>query len=260
MKKFKKQIKEGLADNISNSLLYSFFIDAYPLVKKKGGLVTIMFPNVGLKKISRWVSEVENSDVFTQNEDKFKQIFMKMGANSSLKTLYRAVNTLKSKETNSQDNEQRISDLELLVNKIGRFIKSRLSQDERQLFESISSILDGAADNAAKSIEGSVGASTITPEKPKEEPTEEPTEEPKEEPTEEPKEEPTEKPKEEPTEEPKEEPSEEPKTKETPEKEVSKSPEGEDKSEEKPKEESVNLEEYLKSLIREIVQRKLKLK
>lgn len=257
MKPFKSQIKEGLADNISNSLRYSFFVDIYPLVKKKGGISTIMFPNVGMKKMSNWLSGIETNQTFTENEEKFKQIFMKMGANSSLKTLYRAVNTLKSKQTNTEDNDQRISDLELLVNKIGRFIKTRLSAEEKQLFDAISSSLDDAADNAAKSIEGSVGASTVTQPAPEEKPAEEPKEEPAETPAEKPAEEPKEKPAEAPKETPAEKPAEKPK--ETP-AETPKETPAEEPSEEEKKEESINLEEYLRALVREIVEKKLNLK
>lgn len=195
MKPNKKQLREGLADNISSSLLYAFFVDLYPLVNKKGGLSTIMFPNVGMKKLSRWVEAIAGSEAYTKNEEALKAVFMRLGASSSLKTLYRAVNTLKSKQTNSSDNEQRISDLELLVSKIGRVIKSKLTQEERSIFSQLSSELDTAADNAAKSIEGSVGASTVTP-APEEEPAAEPKQEPAAENPEQPAEEPvpTEKP------------------------------------------------------------------
>jgi hypothetical protein len=245
MRPFKTSIKEGLADNVASHLMYSFFVDLYPLVNKKGGLLTVMFPNVGLKKLSRWVGSIEGNELFTQNADKLQQIYSKIAPNTQLKTLYRAVDTLKSKETTPEENDQRINDIQLIVQKIGRVIKSKLTQEERQLFDSLSSILDGAADQAGKSLEGSIGASTKTVE-PEEEPKEEPKEEPEEAPTEEPTEEPKEAPKETPKEEPKETPKEEPES---------------GSEEEKTKaEESLKMEEYLKSLIRELVERKLGLK
>jgi hypothetical protein len=257
MRPFKTSIKEGLADNVASHLMYSFFVDLYPLVNKKGGLLTVMFPNVGLKKLSRWVGSIEGNELFTQNADKLQQIYSKIAPNTQLKTLYRAVDTLKSKETTPEENDQRINDIQLIVQKIGRVIKSKLTQEERQLFDSLSSILDGAADQAGKSLEGSIGASTKTvepEEEPKEEPKDEPKEEPKEEPEGAPTEEPTEEPKEAPKETPKETPKEEPK--ETPKEE----PESGSEEEKTKAEESLKMEEYLKSLIRELVERKLGLK
>jgi chemotaxis protein histidine kinase CheA len=241
MKRIKSSIKEGLADNVSKYLMYSFFVDLYPLVNKKGGLLTIMFPNVGLNKLSRWVGNIGENELYTSNAENLQKIYSRVSSSTQLKTLYRAVNTLKSKDTNSEENDKRISDIQLIIEKIYRVIKTKLTQDERQLFDKFSSLLDGAADQAGKSLEGSIGASTKTVE-PEEEPKEEPTKKPEESPKEEPTEEPKETPKEEPTEKPKEEPS----------------PESE---EEKTKaEESLKMEEYLKSLIRELVERKLGLK
>jgi hypothetical protein len=191
MKPFKQEIAEGIADNISKKLKYSFFIDLYPIVTKKGGLVTIMFPNVEIKKIKKWLGDIEMSDLYTNNIETLKSIYSRTNTISSLKTLYRAVDTLKSQQTPPDQNDSRMSDLELVISKIERVIKSKLNNDEKELFNQMSSLLDDISDNASKSIEGSIGASTSQPE---EKP--EPEESPKEEPTEKPEEKPEEKPKE----------------------------------------------------------------
>lgn len=281
MRKTKNGLNEGLADDISSRLLYSFFIDMYPIVNRRGGLLTIMFPNVGSKKLSRWLKGAEGSDLYTQNAQRMEEIYRKMSAVSSLKTLYRAVNVLKSKETPQAENETRINDLNLLMSKIERVIKAHLSNEDKQLFNSISSLLSPAANDAAKSIEGSVGASTQAPEEPVAEPTEEPeqsTEEPTEEPAAEPKQQekqPPVEPEEEPTEEPaqqqapapakpapKEAPAQPAPAKPAPAKpEPKEAPEKEEAPEEESgKNEAVRMRKYLKAIIREIVERKLGLR
>jgi|688.fasta_scaffold412534_2 hypothetical protein len=257
MKPFKKSIKEGLADNVSSHLMYCFFVDLYPLVNKKGGLLTIMFPNVGVKKLSRWMSGVEGNNLYQSNAEKLNQMYSRVSGSTALKTLYRAVNTLKSKETSSEENDQRINDLQLIVQKIGRVIKSKLTQEERQLFDQFSSLLDGAADQAGKSLEGSIGASTQKVEPAPEEPEEKPTEEkPEETPTEEKPEE-TPAPEETPSEET---PTEEKPAEETPAEEKPKEETPTPEEEKQKAEEAIRMQEYLKSLIRELVERKLKLK
>jgi hypothetical protein len=178
MKNIPVEITEGLASDISGQLLYSFFVDLFPITSRKGGLLTIMFPNVGVKKMSRWLGNITETETYSQNLDLIKSISQKFGANSTLKSLYRVVNSLKSKETKPEDNDARISDITLVMSKIQRIIKSKLTPEEQKLFNSLSSELREAAENASKSIEGSVGASTTQAEKPEEKPEETPEETP----------------------------------------------------------------------------------
>ena len=177
MNNIQTQITEGLASDISGQLLYCFFVDLFPISSRKGGLLTIMFPNVGAKKLSRWLGNIPETETYTQNLDLLKSISQKFGANSTLKSLYRVVNSLKMKETAPDANDARISDITMVMSKIQRIIKSKLTPEEQKLFARLSSELRDAADNASKSIEGSVGASTTKAEKPEETPEEKPSEE-----------------------------------------------------------------------------------
>lgn len=230
-------ITEGLASDISGQLLYCFFVDLFPISTRKGGLLTIMFPNVGVKKMSRWLGNLPESETYSTNLDLIKSISQKFGANSTLKSLYKVVNSLKSKETKPENNDARISDIELVMSKIQRIIKSKLTPEEQKLFLKLSRDLKDAADNASKSIEGSVGASTTKAEKSEEEPTETPEETPKS---------------------PSPEGGEEkPAPEESPEEKPEGGEEEETKKEESIKLESKIFEEKLKSLIKEIVKEKL---
>ena len=218
----KTQLQEGLSDNISDALEYVFFVDLYPIATKKGGLSTIMFQNIDHNRMVKWLGGVEKSDLYSENEDKLKEMYSKISVSSALKDLYRTINVLKSKETPSEENDSRIEDIEMVMRKIKKTIKTKLSEEELDLFNQMSDLLDDAAENAAKSIEGSVGASTKESE-PEEEETEETPEETPEEPTEEPTETPS-----------------------------------DDEIEEM--EDELRMEAYLKSVIREIIEKKLKLK
>jgi len=186
MNNIQTQLSEGLASDISGQLLYCFFVDLFPISTRKGGLLTIMFPNVGIKKMSRWLGNTSETETYTQNLDLIKSISQKFGANSTLKSLYRVVNSLKMKETKPDDNDARISDITMVMGKIQRIIKSKLTPEEQNLFSTLSSELRDAAENASKSIEGSVGASTTQAEKPEETPEETPSEKTPETPTEKP--------------------------------------------------------------------------
>ena len=268
MKPFKKPIDEGLATDITSQMLYCLFVDVYSLATKKGGMMTIMFPNVGAKKLYRWLGDFPTSQTFSSNSEKLKQISQRFGGNSTLKTLFRVINTLKTKETEQEKNDARINDIQLVMSKIERVVKSKLTPEENQLFTLISSELEDAADNAGKSIEGSVGASTKTPEpvaqptEPEPKTTQEPSK-PAEEPVEKPEEKPApEKPEEKPApEKPEEKPApEKPEEKPAPEKpeekpagETEEKPEEEEESDKKEKKESISYEQYekhIKSLVK----------
>jgi len=234
---FKTPIDEGIADEISDKLTYSLFADLYLLITHKTGLLATMMPNVGGRKIAKFVSDLEENEVFQKNQNILKSLSSRVGGSSSLKNLYKAVDMLKSKESKSEENQQRIADLKLVLNKIQKVIKSRLTPEESELLATMEPLLQPSAMNIAKSIEGSIGASTETEKKPEEKPTEEPAEErtpTQSEPT-------TEEP---PAEKPAEEPAPEEKPEEAPE-------------EKKEKAESINFNKHLKSLVKEIVRKKL---
>jgi hypothetical protein len=160
----KKKLTEGLSDNISNSLKYVIFLDLYPMSKRTGGMSTIMFSNIDHRKLAKWLKGLDQTDTYTENEDALKDMYSRISVSSSLKDLYRTVDKLKSKETSSEENEQRISDIEMVMRKIQKTLKSKLSKQDLELFDKMSDLLDDPAESAAKSIEGSVGASTLEPE------------------------------------------------------------------------------------------------
>jgi len=205
----KTKLTEGLSDNISSALKYVIFADLYPIVKRTGGMATIMFSNIDHKRLIKWLKGLDQTDTYSENEDALKDVYSRISVSSALKDLYRTVDKLKSKETSSEENEQRISDIEMVMRKIQKTLKAKLSKEDLELFDKMSDLLDSPAEDAAKSIEGSVGASTKEPE-----------------------------------------PETEPETE----------PEPEPEPEQDEVEESLKMEVYLKSVIREMIEKRLKLK
>jgi hypothetical protein len=119
-----------------------------------------MFPNVGGRKLYRWVRNVGESDAYSRNVDGLKSISSRFMDNETLAKLYKTVNTLKDQETPSEENDQRVKDIMLVFRKISKYIKHQLTQEEKTIFGEIQNSIGTAASNASKSIEGSIGAST----------------------------------------------------------------------------------------------------
>lgn len=155
------RLTESLSDNISNSLRYVIFIDMYPLSTRKGGLSTIMFSNIDHKRLSKWLNGADQSDVYSGNEETLKDIYSKISVSSLLKDLYRTVDKLKSQETSEELNADRVSNIEMVMRKIEKTIKTKLSKEELDLFDEMRDLLTFAAKSAAESIQESVDASTL---------------------------------------------------------------------------------------------------
>lgn len=160
MKNYKTNLSEGIATDLVSTMKMVYFIDLGNFLNKKVGMMIYMFPNVGGKKLYRWVRNVESSDNYFGNEDDFKSISARFMNDETLSKLYKTINTLKEKETPSEENDARVKDIMLVFRKINRYIKDQLTQKESELFSKMHNALGPASSNASKSIEGSIGAST----------------------------------------------------------------------------------------------------
>jgi len=160
MNPVKKQISEGIATDLTSTMKMVYFIDLGNFLDKKVGMMIYMFPNVGGRKLYRWVRNVGESDAYSRNVDSLKSISSRFMDDETLAKLYKTVNTLKDQETPSEENDQRVKDIMLVFRKISKYIKDQLTQEEKTIFGEIQNTIGTAASNASKSIEGSIGAST----------------------------------------------------------------------------------------------------
>jgi len=182
--KKKNKINEQISSMIQGPLKYAVFIDIGSYISRGNGLLTTMLRGMDIVKISKLFRPISVSDVYKSKEQEFKSLSSRFASNSSLKTLYLALYKLKSSVSGEEDTTQVQKDIELLMNKIGKTISSKLTDEDKELFDSISPKLDTVAriignviDNSIKSVSAE---EPPTEEKPTEEPPteEKPTEEP----------------------------------------------------------------------------------
>ncbi len=178
------KINEDIADTIAAPLRYAAFIDAGSYVTRGNGMLTMIFPELGPAQISKWFRQLGRTETFKKNENEFKSISSRFSSSPALKGLYVTLKNLKKKEVSDENKESHESDLQLVINKIGKIISSKLTEEDSALFDAVSAELDAISETIAAKIDGSV-VSTEPEEKP-EEPTEEPAEEPSDEETSEP--------------------------------------------------------------------------
>ena len=160
MQKSKTSLTEGIATDLTPTMKMVYFVDLGNFLNKKVGMMIYMFPNVGGKKLYRWIRTVDASETYNNNKEKFESISSRFINDETLSKLYKTVNTLKEQETPSEENDARVKDIMLVFRKINRYIKDQLTQEEKTLFSEIQNAIGSAASNASKSLEGSIGAST----------------------------------------------------------------------------------------------------
>ena len=197
--KKKTKINEQISSAIQSPLKYAAFIDVGSYINRGNGLLTMILRDMGAPKIAKLFRPISASDVYKSKAEQFKSVSSRFASNPSLKTLYIALNKLKASAAGQEDTTQIQKDVQLLVNRIGKTISSRLTDEDKELFDSISTELDSIAGTIGDSID-----TAVTPKPAEEKPEEAPEEKPAEE-------KPEEKPEEEKPEE--EAPKEEPETK-----------------------------------------------
>lgn len=165
------KINEEIAGTASEPLKYAAFADAGSYVTRGNGMLTMIFPELGPAQIAKWFRELGRTETFKKNENTFKGISSRFSSSPALKGLYVTLKKLKKKEVSDGEKESHESDLQLVINKIGKIIKSKLTEEDAQLFDAVSAELNAISETIAAKIDGSVVVQE--PEEPKEEPSEE---------------------------------------------------------------------------------------
>lgn len=172
--KKKNKINEQISSMIQGPLKYVVFIDVGSYISRGNGLLTMILRDMGTAKISKLFRPISASDVYKSKEQEFKSLSSRFASNPSLKTLYLALDKLKSSAAGKEDTTQIQKDIQLLVNRIGRTISSKLTDEDKELFDSISPKLDTVARIVGNAIDSSIEPTPVE-EPPAEEPPAEET-------------------------------------------------------------------------------------
>ncbi|WWT39336.1 hypothetical protein [Microcystis phage Mel-JY01] len=172
---WKKIINESITGEIISPLKYCVFIDTAQYITRGSGLLTFMFAqdsSIGSAIISKLYRQFSASDLYKQNAESFKSIGARFSANPTLKTLYIAARKIMSKiSTGDGDIEENKKDLGVVMRRIEKFISSKLTEQDNQLFATVSGDMAKIATNFAGVIDNNVKAPEPMPE-PMPEPTE----------------------------------------------------------------------------------------
>ena len=143
------RITEDISSDASSALKYMAFIDAGSFIKSGNGLMSQILKGLSPGDISTWFRETSSSETYKENVDKFDAISSRFGASPFLRTLYIAARKVMEKLAAGEDVEKSSGDLEIVLKKIQKQIIENLTDDELAIFGGISDELETVASNFA---------------------------------------------------------------------------------------------------------------
>ena len=172
----KKQLKEAISAGALSPLGYSVLVDASNVLEKKRGLIRSMFPSTNSTIIKKWFSKIALSDKYGESKEKLMALGSRFSDMAALKVLYKSLNALKSTPLPEAEKEQREKDIQKMIDRIGLFIRKRLTDGDAELIEKFTNSINSVANNIAGEIDNELQNSVQSPEpeKPIEEPKKEP--------------------------------------------------------------------------------------
>jgi hypothetical protein len=120
-------------------------IDAANVIEKNKNLIQFLFPNESMNTIRSWFYKFGESKAYKETSEKLQSI----GSRFSL-------DTLKSASYSESEKESHEADIRKIIEKIGLFIKKRLTDDDIAVLESILSELNGVSENISKKIDNQI--------------------------------------------------------------------------------------------------------
>lgn len=163
--KRKNKINETIMLSAISPISFIALIDSANVIEKNKNLIQFMFPNESMDGIKSWFYKFGKSDVYKESSEKLQSIGSRFSTNPILKVLYKSLDTLKSATYNESEKESHEADIRKIIEKIGLFIKKRLTEDDIAVLESILPELNGVSEKISKKIDNQIDGMVDTEKK-----------------------------------------------------------------------------------------------
>lgn len=169
MKKTKRKIKESISASATSPLSYIIFIDSMNCIDKVRGYVKMIFPQSDLEIVKSWFKKVLTSDSYKANEESLRAITSRFSGNPQLKGLFLTLEKLKSMPYTESEKESHEKDIQKLIEKIGAYIKRRLTNEDFAVLDEMTSEINHVSEKVGAMIDDDV-AKLMSVEEPEPEP------------------------------------------------------------------------------------------
>jgi hypothetical protein len=156
MKKTKKQINEAIGSSASGPLSYIVLIDSMNCIEKTRGYIKMIFPQVDGEIIKSWFKKLLSADDYKSNEENLRGITSRFNGNPQLKGLFLTLEKLKSMPYTQSESESHEKDIQKLIEKIGLFVKRRLTNEDFSVLEELTGQINNIAEKIGSTIDSDV--------------------------------------------------------------------------------------------------------
>lgn len=161
----KRRINEEIGTSVSESVKSLIFIDLGSYLSNKGGSLVVMIPEVGAQKILKWAKFVHTNPIYQENKSHFDALTARFTGNTILNSIYSKINKVKSATVSSaEENTKREQQIARELGRAGRYIQSKLTDVEKQLFAKVSADLRNPSLFLVKSLNDKLTSTVSTPE------------------------------------------------------------------------------------------------
>jgi hypothetical protein len=172
MKKTKKKITESIAASATSPLSYIIFIDSMNCIDKVRGYIKMIFPQTDTEIVKSWFKKLIASDAFKPNEENLRAITSRFNGNPQLKGLFLTLEKIKSIPYTESEQESHEKDIQKLIEKIGAYIKRRLTNEDFEVLDQLTSEINHVSEKVGSTIDDEV-LKLMTTEEPEPEPDKE---------------------------------------------------------------------------------------
>ena len=158
MKK-KKVIKESITVSAISPMSFIVLIDAANIIQRDKNLLQFIFPNETTNTIRSWFNKFAESKEYKETSEKLQSIGSRFSGTPTLKVLYKSLDTLKSTTYTESEKDSHEADIRKIIEKIGLFIKKRLTEEDFEVLEIVLSQLNAVAENLSKKIDDEIESS-----------------------------------------------------------------------------------------------------
>lgn len=156
MKKIKKKITESIAASATSPLSYIVFIDAINCIDKVRGYIKMIFPQTDTEIVKSWFKKLIASDALKPNEENLRAISSRFNGNPQLKGLFLTLEKIKSMPYTESEQESHEKDIQKLIEKIGAYIKRRLTNEDFEVLEQLTSEVNHVSEKVGSTIDDDV--------------------------------------------------------------------------------------------------------
>jgi hypothetical protein len=153
MKKTKRQIKESIAASATSPLSYIVFIDSMNCIDKVRGYIKMIFPQSDSEIVKSWFKKVLSSDTYKANEENLRAITSRFSGNPQLKGLFLTLEKIKSMPYTESEKESHEKDIQKLIEKIGAYIKRRLTNEDFDVLDQLTSEINHVSEKIGNMID-----------------------------------------------------------------------------------------------------------